>query len=225
TVSDFIRRCEKISILNDIKSEEKTNNNDFKILFPTHHKCSRTKLNKFTTSTTTHKLTTPIIERLISDAYKAATKLIDNLEMVNLLKERKTYELKDISIYVKKHLSKSAKLTTDYTTAASSQLQTQFDDDDDEIESENETDDEDNVDDNPLAINEDEEIQTGDEDGDDDNNVQQQQLTAATVNTLSTTKKMDFKGMRIKDKIDPEQEKCYFRVNIGGQDKYMHKQT
>ncbi|CAF4203850.1 unnamed protein product, partial [Didymodactylos carnosus] len=44
----------------------------------------------------------------------------------------------------------------------------------------NETDDEDNVDDNPLAINEDEEIQTGDEGGDDDNNVQQQQLTAVT---------------------------------------------
>ncbi|CAF1618710.1 unnamed protein product, partial [Didymodactylos carnosus] len=81
------------------------------------------------------------------------------------------------------------------------------------------------VDDNPLAINEDEEIQTGDEGGDDDNNVQQQQLTAVTVNTLSTRKKIDFKGMRIKDKIDPEQEKCYFRVNIGGQDKYMHKQT
>ncbi|CAF2898412.1 unnamed protein product [Rotaria sp. Silwood2] len=116
TVSDFLGRAEKLSVLQQIKCYEETNNNG-RVLFPTHHK--HKQKNDLTTYQNINNIDTLNIEEVILTAYETAKKLLENLEISNLLKRHNIYQLNNLSQHVYDDL-KSTSRTSDHSTFDSS---------------------------------------------------------------------------------------------------------
>jgi len=147
------------------------------------------------------------IEKMISDAFDQALEITDRLAISKLLKKYDIFDLNLLSKYVFQQLNSSSKMF-DYSTQT-------IDNDDNEFNLDDEVDDEednndstnDNLIDDKLAndfISDQE-----DDDGDDS----------------LTTIKANFNGMKICEGIEPHQQDSYFKVQINGVQKYIHKQS
>ncbi|CAF1981539.1 unnamed protein product [Rotaria magnacalcarata] len=97
TVNDFLQRAEKLSVLEQIKCYEETNN-DSRLLFPIHHK--HKKNNDSTTYQSISDIDKLNIENVVLSAYKTAEELVENLNIFHLLKQHNIYQLNDVSKHV-----------------------------------------------------------------------------------------------------------------------------
>ncbi|CAF1105204.1 unnamed protein product [Didymodactylos carnosus] len=83
TVNDFLKRGQKLSILNKIKCFKMASDNEKSFIIPIHHKHLKDNrnLNKNSNHNNIDNVTTDDIEKIILSAYETAKVLIDNLEM------------------------------------------------------------------------------------------------------------------------------------------------
>ncbi|CAF4397583.1 unnamed protein product, partial [Didymodactylos carnosus] len=106
TVSDFFRRAEKLSILNQIKCDEQSNNGH--LSFPVHHK--RRKDYHLLTLQVADDVEQLDIEQTILDSYSTSIKLIEDLHMSTVLKQHDIFQLEQLSKYVFHELNSASKM-------------------------------------------------------------------------------------------------------------------
>ena len=232
TIDDFIRRAEKLAVLQHIKCIEQSNNHENHLIFPVHHKHKKEGLLPPQNIMNVDDLD---VEEIISKAYKHAQRYIDILKMAPLLKQQHAYEMNDLSNIVEKHLKKTSKmkdrskLKSDYGSGMDEITLPEIDDDEDDENgsgadgsgSDGDGDDGSGGDDDDGSGGDDDDASGGDDDdgsggdGDEDDD----------ENNRITTEKTAFEGIRIKTSIDTNLRDSYFRVIINDSVKYIHKQT
>ncbi|CAF1009676.1 unnamed protein product [Rotaria magnacalcarata] len=204
SVKSFMKRCEKISIANSIKSRG-SQTGQYSFQFPQHHKNDKEAYDYSINNIKELNLTENDIEKIINRAFESAKHYVAMVNMTQLLKSKNIYSLPELSQFIKTILSISSSKIVYYTGDDDSN----YDSDDDEFED----------DDDGLAAFDDEDqmlSNTFDEDEEEEDNI--------TANYLSNVSRQNFKGCRIFDKIDPQQINKYFRISVDSSVKYIHKQ-
>lgn len=201
TMKQFLAKTRKISILNEIKSFEELNDKPNAFKFPRHHKQSH---NSFSPSISTNlqDITISEIENRIYDAYENAKKFIEKLEMSSLCKKHNVFKLNDLCSSIRDDFENLIYIT-DNTTL----------DTDDAVDEDSDDSDEETVPSLTSDIND--ENEDGDSDGEDED----------TEDECTTSTKDGFCGMRIYSSVADKNKKKFFKVNIDGKHKYIHKQT
>jgi hypothetical protein len=201
TTHDFLRRAAKLSLLNQIKCNELTNESGGRILFPIQQK--HKKDNNLFTIQNLDDVDYLDIEQVILESYEASIELIQNLGITALLKKHQIYKLEKLSQFMFHELNSKSKVSDSLTGTIN------YDDDmssgSDDCEYEN-SDDEEN---NNSSGDEDEDAAS-----DNDENAERIQST-----------KTIFSGTRIKDKINPDLANSYFKLKINDTTKFLHKQS
>ncbi|CAF1222966.1 unnamed protein product [Rotaria sp. Silwood1] len=210
TVYDFLRRAQRLSLLNDIKCKQSNDESVNNLTFPVHHKHQNDRQSSCTESQ--NEIDQIDIEQIITKAYHEAIDMLDGLEILNVLKNKRVLDLKLLSEYVFKQLNSNSKMY-DYSSQRSNMDDGEFEiDDDDDDDDDNETTDDLNMDDDnndSFSSNAD----YTDEDEQED-----------TDNSINTTKN-EFAGIKICSKVESDTEHCYFKVTINDDTKYLRKQT
>ncbi|CAF2146013.1 unnamed protein product [Rotaria magnacalcarata] len=198
TVNNFIRRAQKLSILNEIKYNQSKNH----LSFPVHHK---------------HKQNDPLIytdrldeidqlnvEQIILDAYDQAINIVKNSNMLEILNQNNITNLKNLSDFVFDCLRKSSKM---YGYSSQTTI-----DNNEELESDDDGDDEDEDEESDEADElYDELLNSGDGFNDEEE-------------ILNSTRS-NFDGIKIVDNINPALKDSYFKIKINDKIKYLHKQS
>ena len=117
-VSDFLRRAEKLPVLQRIKCYGETNTTD-RLFFPIHHK--HKQKDDLTTYQNINDIDQLNIEHVIFNAYEAAKELVENLKISRLLKEHNTRELNDLSRYIYNDLKSTSRMNDNSTFDSSSE--------------------------------------------------------------------------------------------------------
>ena len=206
SVLDFLRRSQKISLLNGIKCDQLSEEDNIERLsFPAHHKHKRdSQLSSVQHFDDIDKLD---IEKTISDAFDQALELTDRLGISELLSEHLLFDLHSLSKSVFQRMESGSKMY-DRSTAEAVNDSDEFSLDEEEYETVDENDDTDNV-----LVNEDEpdgEHRFVEENDNDD--------------AIETTK-TNFNGIKIHNRIDPKMKDAYFQVKINSHQKFVHKQS
>ncbi|CAF1343197.1 unnamed protein product [Rotaria sordida] len=131
TVKSFIKRYEKISIINAIKSRE-GQINDYNFKFLQHHKNDEEIYNYSTNPIKQLNLTESDIEKIIENAFESAKKYATMVNMIRLLINKNTYTLPELSQFIKINISKSSSKVVDYTEG----INLDEDSDEDELQGE-----------------------------------------------------------------------------------------
>ncbi|CAF1462305.1 unnamed protein product [Adineta ricciae] len=202
TVHQFLQRVKKLSYLNSIKCRA-ISNNDSKnaFLFPRHHKQSKINNSEaisLSTETTLTMLTREAIEKTILEAYSYARGIVSE---VGMYEKHEISTLKNMSHLARIQLQKSR--IADYAHLNEHDPDFDFDSDD-------------------SSCDEVENIDGSDTDHDDSTNEDDDNYLSDDFSNVS---RPTFHGMRILDSIKPDQGASYFKVNINGTNKYLHKQT
>jgi hypothetical protein len=200
SISQFLNKIEKISILNHVKSTEEGNNVECSLKFPVHHKNRQKETTSSTNSLNSSSMTRDDIEKIIIKAYREAEKIMDCLKLSQILKENDLDDIKKLNSFVFQQLD--LKSTIDYCYFNEAELQDSSDDT-------NNNDSQNDIENSETNLELD--SYDSDEDNPDDYHL--------------TTAKETFQGMRIFDKIDPSKRNNYFHIMINNKSKYLHKQT
>jgi hypothetical protein len=203
SVKSFMKRCEKISIINSIKSRD-GHVGDYRFHFPQHHKNSSETFNYSVDSIKQLNLTEYDVENIVLAAFERAKNYVSMVNMSQQLINKNLYSLPSLNLFLRKHLSKSSSKIIDYTANDSS--------DDDNTDDESPSDIDSQWSEYGQAL-----PNESDNDAEDDGNV--------LANDLSDVSRQDFKGCRIYDRINLQNSDKYFRIRIGNSLKYLHKQT
>ncbi|CAF3021128.1 unnamed protein product [Rotaria sp. Silwood2] len=208
TAADFLQRSQKIAILNWIKCDQLSQEDDNELLsFPIHHKHKRD--NHLSSLQNLDDIDQLDIEKIIVDAFNQALQLTEPLEISKLLKEHNVFDLNTLSKYVFQELNSSSRMF-DYS------IQT-IDDDSNEfnLEEEEEEEEQDNEnDDINNNLNDDEETM-------DDIDLEEEDEN----NYSMTTIKRNFNGIKIYEDIEPCRRNSYFKMKLNDNQKYIHKQS
>jgi hypothetical protein len=199
SVSQFLNKIEKISILNHVKSTEEANNVECPLKFPIHHKNRHKETTSSTINLNSSSTTIDDIEKIIIKAYRQAEKIMDSLRLLQILEENNLNNITKLNSFVFQQLDLKSKV--DYCYFSEAELQDSSDDTNNnniENDIENET----NLEADGC---------NSDEENSDDYNF--------------TTSKETFQGMKIFDKIDLSKQNNYFHIMINNKSKYLHKQT
>ncbi|CAF4009907.1 unnamed protein product [Rotaria magnacalcarata] len=199
TVKDFIRRSQKLSILNQLKYDQSGKD----LSFPIHHKHKRE--HSLTSSHQLDEIDTLDIEQLILNAYNQAIHLIKHSKMLHLLNQHKINCLNDLSTYIFNILNKNSRMIN-YSFRTENITDEEFGLDED-------NDDNDVVNyaiDQPI-----DEILF---------DFQHDVVSDDDYDILNSTKS-DFNGIRVVDNINPALRQSYFKVKINDNIKYIHKQS
>ncbi|CAF3788942.1 unnamed protein product [Rotaria sp. Silwood1] len=199
SVSQFINKIGKISMLNQIKSTEESSNNEYSLKFPRHHKNRRDESHASTNIQNVPTITIQDIEKIIIKAYNKAVIIMNNLLITEILKESNLDDIHKLSSFVFRELDKRS--TVDYSIINSYDAYDSLDDDDD-----------DNIVNEPSNIDLLEYI----EESPDEHEHEEYNLT---------TSKQTFYGMKIYEKINSTKINNYFKITINNKHYYMHKQT
>ncbi|CAF2836521.1 unnamed protein product [Rotaria sp. Silwood2] len=201
TVYDFLRRAQRLSLLNDIKFKQLNDESVNNLVFPVHYKHRHGRQSLFTQSQT--EIDQINVEQIITEAYHEAIDMLSGLEILNLLKDKRVLGLKLLSEYVFKHLNSNSKMY-DYSPQLINMDDEEFGIADDDDNDETTTD---------LNMDDDNNDDYSDEDEQDD------------ARNLIDTRKEDFVGMKALNTVQSHIEHSYFKVKINDDTKYMHKQT
>jgi hypothetical protein len=206
TTHDFLRRAAKLSLLNQIKCNELTNQSGGRILFPVHHK--HKKDNDLFTIQNLDDVDYIDVEQTILESYDAAVKLIEKFGITILLEKHQIYKLDQLSKFIFNELKSKSKVSDNSTRT----MNDENDDDNSSSESDDCGDDinDDGGNDNNNSTDEDDDARS---DVDDEN--------AECVQSIKTI----FPGTRIKDNINHDLASSYFKVKINNTTKYLHKQS
>ncbi|CAF1358814.1 unnamed protein product [Rotaria sp. Silwood1] len=208
TVYDFLRRAQRLSLLNDIKCKQSNDESVNNLAFPVHHKHQNDRQSSCTESQ--NEIDQIDIEQIITKAYHEAIDMLDGLEILNVLKNKRVLDLKLLSEYVFKQLNSNSKMY-DYSSQRSNMDDGEFEIDDDDDDDNETTDDLNMDDDNNDSFSSNADYTAEDEQED-------------TDNSINTTKN-EFAGIKICSKVESDTEHCYFKVTINDDTKYLHKQT
>ncbi|CAF3331070.1 unnamed protein product [Rotaria socialis] len=208
SVKSFMKRCEKISVVNSIKSHG-SQMGQYSFQFPQHHKNDKETYDYSINNITELNLTEYDIEKIISRAFESAKKYIAMVNMTQLLKNKNIDSLPELSQFIRTILSKGSSKIVDYTEDDDSN----YDSDDDEFE---------DNDDGLAAFDDEDQILSNTFDEDEEEEGEEGNITA---NDLSNVSQQNFKGCRIFDKINQQQINKYFRISVDSSMKYIHKQS
>ncbi len=129
---NFLRRAQRLSLLNDIKFKQLNDESINNLVFPVHYKHRNHRQSLFTQSQS--EFDEINIEQIIIEAYHEAIDMLDGLEILNLLKDKRVLGLKLLNEYVFKQLNSNSKMY-DYSSQLSNMDDGEFeitDDDDDD---------------------------------------------------------------------------------------------
>jgi hypothetical protein len=201
TVKNFLRRSQKLSILNQLKYNQLEKD----LSFPIHHKHKRE--HSLASSHPLDEIDTLDIEQLISNAYDQAIHIVQHSKMLDTLNQYNINNLNDLSKYIFNILHKNSRMIN-YSSPTVNNVIDEFgldeenDDNNDVNDAQNQPIDETLFDyQNDVAS-----------DDDDDEDI------------LNSTKS-DFNGIRIVNNINPGLRQSYFKVKINENIKYLHKQS
>jgi hypothetical protein len=133
TAADFFRRSQNMAILNGIKCEQSSQNNDREhLLFATHHKHKRdsqiSTLQKFV------GIDQPDIEKVIANVFAQAIEMNGPLDTSKLLTEHDPFTMDSLSKYVFQQMNSNFKMF-DYSTQVVRDGSDEFSfDEDDEVD-------------------------------------------------------------------------------------------
>ncbi|CAF3328733.1 unnamed protein product [Rotaria socialis] len=117
SVAQFLRRAEKLSILQTIKSEAECDPS-FPFHFLHHHK--QRKLQNFTaTACISNSLSIGDIEQIVRHAFADACELVSSLNVTILNKAVNSITIDEVSIFIKNHLEKTIQINDSSQTASS----------------------------------------------------------------------------------------------------------
>ena len=200
TVKDFIRRSQKLSILNQFKY----NRLEKGLSFPIQHKHKREHPLPF--SHNIEKVDTlNILQQLILNAYDQALDLVKHSKILATLNENKINCLNDLSKFTFNMLSNNSKMIN-YSFPKENSTTEEFG-----LDEENDGNDVVNYAPGQL-INEILFDHQDDAVSDDDENI---------LNSTET----DFNGLGIVDNINPTLRQSYFKIKINNNTKCVHKQS
>ncbi|CAF3629800.1 unnamed protein product [Rotaria sp. Silwood1] len=197
TVGQFLRRAGKLSVLQDIERQNEHNLSECSLQFPKHHKRRHRKDMSINNrlDVSNNILTQNTIEKTIHRAFDDAYKMLSVLGIDVILVREHRNALNELSTYVRVQIENTSH-TTDFSENWNGYS-------DDESDSE-----EDNVHDQYDVTSESSSEDEADE-----------------LTNNSGHKRSQFKGLRIFNEIPASQSNSYFRINVDGNEKYMHKQT
>jgi hypothetical protein len=188
SVSQFMNKIGRISILNQIKSTEESSNNEYSLKFPRHHKNRRDESHASKNIQNVSSITIQDIEKIIIKAYNKAALIMNNFQMTEILKESDLDDIHKLSSFVFHELDK--KSTVDYSIINNYDAYDSLDDDDDD----------DNIINEPDNIDLVEYIEEApDEHEDEEYNL--------------TTTKQTFYGMKIYEKINSTKINNYYYMH------------
>ena len=203
TVKSFINGCDKISIINSIKTHG-GQIGDYQFKFPQYHKNDK-EVHVYSVNPLKQiNLTEFDIEKIVQKAFESSKNYATMANMDGLLKDKNLFSLPELNQFIKTNISKSSSKVIDYIEDID------FDEDSDKDEFEDE--------DNPKAFDDQDEILSN---SDDEVEGKGNVLTS----DVSDTGKKDFQGCRIYDKVSPQQINKHFHIRLGSSLKYLHKQT
>ncbi|CAF2961994.1 unnamed protein product [Rotaria sp. Silwood2] len=175
------------------------NNVECPLKFPIHHKNQREERTASTINLSSSSTTINDIEKIIIKAYHEAEKIMNTLELLQILKENDLDDIKKLNSFVFQQLH--LKSSIDYCYFNEVDLQDSADDSNNNIQNDTEN----------FETN----VEVEGLDSDDDN----------PDSYHFTTSKETFQGMKIFDEIDPTKKNNYFHIMINNKPKYLHKQT
>jgi hypothetical protein len=121
SVKTFLKRCEKISIINSLKTHE-GQDEKYHLHFPQHHKSEKNAHDNATRVAGQLSLTYGL-ERIIDDAFTLAKNYAEFVKMEATLIRRNIYSFSELSRYVKTHLNKSSSRLVDHIRDDSSGIE------------------------------------------------------------------------------------------------------
>ena len=200
SVAQFLRRVQKLSILNRIKVENEMKSsasNTISIRFPKHYKHSK----ETSVSSTVLSVPPPTkdeIRQIVSSAFNDALRLLEKIGVCDSLKKNKINAFKSLNSFIADRLNLTSARDGQFSSTSSS-----FD-----AESESESDDETHdggpYDEGELLDGSDDELNVYDLDG---------------------VREKSVDGVRLVDRVNSETASSYFKVRIEGKEKFLHKQT
>jgi hypothetical protein len=205
SVAEFLRRAEKLSVLQTIELEAESHQ-QFPFLFPRHHKQAKLKSNSTSAQSTPTSYTIDDVERTVQRAFNDACELLAPLDLAILNNHQNAMTIDEVSVFIKSHLEK---------TAMVKHPRHQKDHSDSSIES-----------DSDSSSDSTESIQTmpgagsGQEESDAENDQEE-----SDSEYLSNVDDCQFRGMRVYDNVKPSVAQSYFKLTINGIPKFLHKQT
>ncbi|CAF5011343.1 unnamed protein product, partial [Rotaria magnacalcarata] len=107
TVHDFLRRAQRLSLLNEIKCKQLQNGSVDNLVFPIHYKHRVERQSSFTHSQ--REIDEIDIEQVITDAYHQALDMLEGIDILNLLEKNDVLELKPLSEYLFRQLNFDSK--------------------------------------------------------------------------------------------------------------------
>ena len=207
TVSQFLRRSDKISVLQSIKTEHQHSSSGTSLRFPKHHKHGKSPDVSSSESDPSYaSLRQTDIEKIVNKAFADASDMIQPLVGGN--------HREDKEIWTMEGLSQSTIEYFDVSKRRSRPPRMRFDDEAEE--SDPEEDDEDESDESSHGEEFDDEIDNGEDDD-------EEEFPQVTLDSSDVS----YEGMRIKESIDPSESKQYFKVRRanGAGYAFLHKQT
>ena len=221
SVKSFLKRCEKITIINSLKTPE-AQNEKYRLHFPQHHKSEKNAHGYATPVAGQQSLTYDDLERIIGDAFASAKNYVELVKMEATLIRKNLYSLSDLSRYVKVRLSKSSSTLVDHIRDDGTVIEDYDSDATNDTDDDNEeNDDEDSIYDSAGEISNNYE----DENIDDENKEIEDEPCNLLADDSINLGQNNFKGCRIYDKVSSKGASSFFRVRIGSSIKYIHKQT
>ncbi|CAF1441504.1 unnamed protein product [Adineta ricciae] len=184
-----------------MKSIEESNNKEYSLKFPRHHKHRRDESDVSVYAQNVSAVTTEDIEKIIMKAYQKAESIMNNFELIKILKESNLDDVYKLSSFISHELNK--KSPVDHSVINN------YDNDDYDSLDEDE---EDNVTSKFHNV----ELVESDEHSSDENEEE--------VCNLETSKQT-FRGMKIYSNVKSTKINNYFKIQINNNDYYMHKQT
>ncbi|CAF1545768.1 unnamed protein product, partial [Rotaria sp. Silwood1] len=122
TAADFLRRSEKLSILNEEKCNNVLDENDRELKFPIHHKENRVYYDSLSNLNDIDKIN---VENIVLAAFNRAKELVSNLNILPSLKECNACELnglsKNISDSIRFNINSDNYLATDSDSSSDSE--------------------------------------------------------------------------------------------------------
>jgi len=199
TTEQFLERAGKLSVLADIQNQSESGQLSCSLQFPKHHKrCRQSAASKnVVLSASIHLLTCDNIKKTICQAYDDAYDLLSKLDVHIALKKAKKTEMLQVSSFVRARFDRKFKKVS-------------YDDDESYLSDNDESSYKFRSDINTAADSSD------DSSSDDETD---------NVSSISASGKSQFHGMRVCDTIPSSLAKSYFRVELDGKKKYIHKRT
>jgi hypothetical protein len=208
SVLEFLRRADKISALQSIKTEHEYSSSETSLQFPGHHKHGKSSSGPFSSSASSYSSLRRVdIETIVQKAFAAAYDLIKPLIDEGAFQRKGFRTMASLSKFTIRHFQMSK-----LKDRLSQQLS---DDQSEESDSEEEKEEE-----------EEQEVYEGDDDTENQCNGEEEE-EQGLAEVLLDSSDASFKGMRVKESINSSQADSFFKVRRPNDtaDVYIHKQT